>query len=171
MTTVSWPRACVGCGETNPVALIDHSYVYKHQRETGRSYTGYNTVTVHYNVTTLPVSAFVCAPCKAVARRRFIAVIIGLLVWVIGGWVFVGLFSDMKDVGAFLGVFMFSLGSTIATILWAVFRLNPTRHYHKVRYHPGRQDFSYILRSPAYYAIFMQANPGKDHVKVRDMFP
>ncbi len=170
ITTVSWPRACVGCGETNPASLVDHSYVYKHSRETGRTY-GYNTVHVSYQVTSLPVSAFVCAPCKAVARRRYVAVLIGLLVWMVGGWIFVGLLSDFDDFGAFMGVLMFSMGSTIATIVWAVFRLNPTRHYHKVRYHPGRQDFSYILRSPAYHAIFMRANPANAHVKVRDTFP
>jgi len=170
MATVSWPRACVGCGETNPTALIDHSYLYKHSRETGRSY-GYNTVNVSYEVTSLPVSAFVCNLCKAVARRRYVAVLTGLLVWMVGGWVFVGLFSDFKNFEAFMAILMFSLGTTIATITWAVSRVNPTRHYHKVRYSPARQDFSYIFRSPAYEAIFMQANPGKDRVKVRDTFP
>jgi hypothetical protein len=170
MSTVSWPRACVGCGETNPTALIDHSYVYNHRRETGRSY-GYNIVHVSYEVTSLPVSAFICNPCKTVARHRYVAVLVGLLVWMIGGWVFVGIFSDMKDFGAFMALLWFSLGTTIATVTWAAFRLNPTRHYHKVRYSPGRRDFSYIFRSPAYEAVFMRSNPGKDHVKVRDTFP
>ncbi len=170
MTTVSWPRACIGCGETNPAALVDHSYVYKHSQETGRSY-GYNTVNVSYRVTSLPVSAFVCAPCKAVARRRYVAVLVALLVWMVGGWVFVGLFSDMKNFEAFMAILMYSMATTIATVAWAASRLNPTRHYHKVRYSPGRQDFSYILRSPAYHAIFMRANPAHSHVKVRATFP
>ncbi len=171
MATVSWPRACIGCGETNPAALLDHSYTYKHSRETGRSSAGYNMVTVHYEVTTLPVSAFICAPCKAAARRRYVAVLIALLIWMIGGWVFFGLLSDIDYNDAFVPLLVYSMVTTIAAILWGIFRLNPTRHYHKVRYHSGSKEFSYILRSPAYYAHFMRANPANSHVKVRDTFP
>jgi hypothetical protein len=171
MVNVSWPRACIGCGETSPALLSEHSYLYKHQRETGRSYTGYNTVRVSYEVISLPVSAFLCKPCEAAARRRYVAVLIGLLVWSIGGWVFTGLFSDYKNFEAFMAILMFSIGATIASIAWAALRWNPARHYHKVRYSPGRQDFSYAFRSPDYKASFMQSNPGRDHVKVVTTFP
>lgn len=167
---VSWPRACIGCGEKDPTKLKDFGYTYKHSHLTGSYSSGYNQVTNTYDVTSLPVASFLCESCEMKARKRFRKVGITCLVILLIclGVIAIGAPTGMGALLAIPGSFGFLF--LIIGLVWVVRRRHLETHYHKVRFNYRRQKFKFVFKSPAYAAIF-QANNAGENIKVKAKFP
>ena len=170
---VRWPKACVGCGLTQPDLLSRHDYEYKHSTLVGSSYS-YGYRTDRYNVTTLGVDTWLCPDCLTKARIRYIIFEVLFLISMIASIAVFVIFLDYElyDYEEFVAAFVFTLIWAIISIpifiMWTIFRWNPARHYHKVR--KRGSGFSYTFKSLEYLKIFEYNNQGAI-IKHQSWFP
>ena len=170
---VYWPKACIGCGEKDPNKLHRHDYEYRHSVLVGSSYS-YGYRTDQYSVTTLGVDAWVCDSCKSKARIRYLGVLALLLVhMIIAIAVVAGIaameidFGEADIIMILIGVIWITI-SVIIPIIWLFTRINPTKHYHKVR--KRGSGFAFTFKNKKFMQIFQNINPG-EIIKYSSWFP
>ena len=171
---VRWPTACVGCGLTQLDLLSRHDYEYKDRTLVGSSYRygqSYNT----YKVTTLKVKTWLCPDCLTRARIRYIFFEILFLINMIASIVvfFVSFGYQLWDIVGFVAFILLSIwaiGSIYIFFMWTIFRWNPSRHYHKVRFIGSRFGFAFTFKNLEYLKYFEKRNQGPI-IKHQTWFP
>ncbi|NHI92892.1 MAG: hypothetical protein EAX96_10355 [Candidatus Lokiarchaeota archaeon] len=173
LALVYWPKACVGCGETDPNKLNRHDYEYRNSVLVGSSYS-YGYRTNQYSVTTLGVDTWVCNNCKTKARIRYL---LGLSLLLIHMFIAIGVvagivaaevdFGDANVIMIIIGT-LWIMAGIIFPILWLFTRINPAKHYHKVRKRGSR--FAFTFRNQEFLRIFEKINPG-EIIKYSSWFP
>ncbi len=170
---VYWPKACVGCGEKDPNKLNRYDYEYRKSVLVGSSY-GYGYRTDQYSVTTLGVDMWVCNPCKSKARIRYL---LGLTLLIIHMFIAIGVvagvaaaeidFGEADVIMIIIGV-LWIMGGIMIPFVWLFTRINPSKHYHKVR--KRGSGFAYTFRNKEFLKIFESMNSG-EIIKYSSWFP
>nr|MDO8112349.1 hypothetical protein [Candidatus Sigynarchaeota archaeon] len=167
---VMWPRACIGCGETDPQKLKDRAYTYSHRHPVSSHYVSSNVVETTYDVHSLRVNSYLCAPCESKAKGRYVGGLVGYGLLMAAGWAGFGIAGDEGDYELQTGLIPVAFIFSFIFFMWLGWRVHPETHYHKVRYNYRRQTFSFTFKNPKYEAIFKQVNPGEQS-KVLQSFP
>jgi len=172
---VRWPKACVGCGLTQPDLLSRHDYEHKHSVWAGSSY-GYGYRTDRYNVTTLGCDMWLCHECLKKSRIRYVVgIIITLISFIVSMSLFVfaldtEILFDEEGYGMFpfIMLLIWTIVSLCSVILWPIFRWNSSKHYHKVR--KRGSGYSFTFKNMEYLKIFEYNNQGAI-IKHQSWFP
>lgn len=153
MMSVSWPRACIGCGRTTDL----EPFKYAWERTTHRPR--------HMEIESLGVHVFICPNCiedvvrSAAPRKRLFGytTLILILTSLIGG-LLIPAFLDVPS--SMSGAIFAAAVSWIAMFPLAAYRVysrkikNPCMNYFKMPY------LNFIFKSAAFAEIFHSNNPG-----------
>ncbi len=167
---VRYPRACVGCGETDAQKVKEFPYTYKHRHAVSSRSVGYNQIETTYDVHSLPVNTFLCARCERKGKTRFILGLVLFLLLMVGGWVGFGYAGDEGDYEVQMALIPVAFVFTFTFFMWIGWRRHVETHFHKVRYNYRRGFFRFIFKNAKYADLFKQANPG-EQIKLKKHFP
>ncbi len=167
---VIYPRACIGCGETDAQKLKEFPYTFKHRHFVSSRSVGYNQIETTYNVHSLPVNTFLCAPCERKAKIRYILGVVLFLLLMVGGWVGFGVAADEGELEVLMALIPVVFVFSFTIFMWIGWRRHPETHFHKVRYNYRRGIFRFIFKNVKFADIFKQANSA-EQIKVKKHFP
>ena len=160
---IRWPKACIGCRETDPSKLTMHNYT---QQVSG--FAGAAPGVIYSRLTSLEVSVHLCPTCTAKAKNwriRGIFLYIVTVLIVIMTPVLIPTLVGANIIPSWVGTIIYGIIYVIFGWMvlccwykWLIKRYRLVNHFMKIQLtHGGTYVFK--LKSPEYRATFLGSNP------------